>query len=314
MVVKRAQHGGKQQLNFAFLSSTFSSGTVQYWRLIIDRQIASLPCSVKPVLFMSWEDPILLDALEGFDGIFLNPIPEPMPDSVVNVLRKHNRPIIIIDEDYSALGLPSVQLFSCVFVQKLLDHLESLGHTRIGCINTQPSCREVNDRINQWRYWIAAHGFPERLVDEPVIPHTDSTQRAYEVMTKILAERDHKETAWLCVATPAALGTMRALLDRGLEPGKDVAVCSVNGDGIASMLNPPLTALEPTDPAPYVSICLKWLMSGEKQWRGPLLMKPADVPLVIRESTQPGAGRGISNTDFVVAQNPVLYSQFYVRA
>lgn len=311
MAVKRIQQGDKPHLNLAFISPTFASGTIEYWRLIIERQVASLPCSIKPILFMHWDDPILLDALKGFDGIFLNPIPEAMPESIVKIFRKPEHPIIVIDEDYSSYGVPSVQLFSPVFVQKLLDHLEAQGHTRIGCINTQPSCREVNDRINQWRYWMAAHGLQEHLVDQSVMPHANSADQAYEVMTEILADRSHKETAWFCVTTPAALGTMRALLDHGIQPGKDVAVCTVNGDGIASMLNPPLTALEPVDPTPYVSICLKWLMSGDKKWNGPLLMKPTDVPLVIRESTQPGAGRGAQNSSFIVTRNTMLYPQFY---
>ena len=117
-------------------------------------------------------------------------------------------------------------------------------------------------------------------------------ERAYEAMTALLANPKMTETAWLFITTPAALGAMRAMLDQGIQPGKDFAMGSVNGDRLASMLNPPLTSLEPPDPTPFISVCLDWMMKGGRQWQGPLLMRPADVPLVIRESSKPGAGRG----------------------
>lgn len=303
MAVRRLQQGDKPHLNLAFISPTFSSGNIEYWRLIIEREAAALDCSIRPILFMHWDDPILLDALKGFDGIFLNPIPEAVPESLIKIFRDPEHPIVIFDEDYTSYGVPSVQLIPPVSVQKLLDHLESCGHTRIGCFNTQPSNPEVNERINQWRYWMAAHGLPEYLQDHPVAPHANPADKAYRIMTSILAERGCKETAWFCVTTSAAMGIMCALLDHGIQPGKDVAVCSVHGDGIAHMLNPPVTALEPADPTPYISICLKWMVSGEKKWRGPLLLKPSDTPLVIRESTRVGAGRCLGGTSLEAARN-----------
>ena len=118
---------------------------------------------------MNWEDPILLDCLKGFDGIFLYPPPEDLPEEVANNLRHSEHPVIVVDEDLSAYGVPSVQLFPPVSIQKLLDHLAAQGHTRIGCLNTQPGHRVIQDRINQWRYWMASHGLTGHLADsEPL--------------------------------------------------------------------------------------------------------------------------------------------------
>lgn len=292
MRVKRIQQGKKPHMVFGFLTPTFSSGTVESWRMAIEKVTAGLPCSVRPTLYMHWDDPILIDAMEGFDGIFLVPIPQTIPDRVSAKLRKQDHPVVVVDQDQSALGAPSIQLFPPVFVQKLLDHFESLGHKRIGCFNTQTSCQEVEDRINQWRYWMNAHGFSGRLVNEDVLPHGDPVERAYEVMSRILKDGKVPETAWIFITTPAAVGAMRAMLDFNYKPGKDFALGSVNGDSLASMLNPPLTSLEPPDPVPFISVCLQWMMKGGKNWQGPLLMRPSDVPLIVRESSKPGAGRG----------------------
>jgi DNA-binding LacI/PurR family transcriptional regulator/DNA-binding transcriptional regulator YhcF (GntR family) len=283
--VSRKQHGTGRHLNFAFLTPTFYSANIESWRATIENAAATLPCIVRPVLYMHWEDPILIDVLNGFDGVFLVPVPEPLPPGVAEKLRKLEHPVVVMDDDFSGYGLPSIEFFPPACVQRVLDHLESLGHARIGCLNTQPSQSIIPKRIDQWRYWMSAHGLTGRLADFPVPAHGDVTTRAYEVMSGILAEFDPSaETAWLCMTTPAAIGVMRACHDRGILPGRDLAICSVHGEGVAGMLVPSLTALEPADPLPFLRHCLNWMISGGP-WQGSLVMRPTDFKLVVREST-----------------------------
>lgn len=293
MRVKQLRHGVKKYLNFAFLVPTLASHALEVWRSALEKATASLPCSVRPILFMHWDDATLVDAIEGFDGIFLKPIPEPLPASVAERLRSQEHPVVVVDHDLSGHGIPSIELFPPVFVQRLLDHLNSLGHQRIGCLNAQPDDSEIRERINQWRYWMSAHGFSGRLVNHGVAAGDDPIPHAYRKMSGILSEAGCEETAWFCTTAPGALGAMGAMLDHNLLPGRDIAVCAANGEGLAAMLNPPLTALEAADPTPFISTCLEWMVRGGRNWEGPLLMQPADVPLIIRESTQPGAGRAL---------------------
>jgi DNA-binding LacI/PurR family transcriptional regulator len=285
MRVKRIQQGTKKHLNFAFVTPTFNSANVEAWRMAIERTTAKLPCVVRPVLYMHWDDPALMDALNGFDGVFLIPIPEPLPAAIAEQLRKPEHPVVVVDDDFSSYGLPSIQFFPPSFVQRVLDHLESLGHKKIGCINTQPSQSVIPERIDQWRYWMSAHGLSGRLVDSPVPAHGNVTTHAYDVMTAILSEPVNEETAWLSMTAPAAMGVMRAIRDKGLQPGRDIAVATVNGEGFSAMLIPSLTALEPVDPAPFFAHCLNWMIEG-RPWQGPLLMRPSEIPLFVRESTQ----------------------------
>jgi len=285
MKVKRAQQGGKKHLSFAFLAATFSSDNVEMWRTAIERAAFKLPCRVRPVLYMHWDDPILLDALAGFDGVFLNPIPEPIPPRVAETLRSPDHPLVVVDDDFSNYGLPSIQFFPPSFVQRLLDHLMARGHTHIGCLNTQPSHSVTLERIDQWKCWMAAHSFTGRLVDSPVPVRSDPASHAYDEMSHILSE-PFEETAWLCITAPTAIGAMRAILDKGLQPGRDMAVCTINGENLAALINPRLTSLESVNPTPFFSQCLNWMIKG-RPWQGSLLMRPTDIPLIIRESTQP---------------------------
>jgi len=285
--VKRVQQGIKKHLNIGFLMPTLTSPALQVWRTAIDRATVNRECSVRPILYTHWDDPLLMDSVEGFDGVFLNPIPEQIPDSIADRLRNPKHPVVVVDHDFSSYGIPSIRIFPPIFVERLLDHLASLGHTKIGCFNTQPTDTEVLERINQWHFWMAIHNFTGRLVDESVAVSSDPMFHAYEVMDKILSEPQTKETAWFFITAPSALGAMRAMLDHGLMPGRDIAVCTANGEGWSNISNPRLTALEAPDATPFITYCLNWMAKGRLSWQGPLLMQPAEIPLFIRESTQP---------------------------
>lgn len=286
MEIKRARQGKKAHFNFGLLMPTSNSSAVEVWRMAIERACGSLPCSVRPVLFLHWEDPVLLSAISGFDGIFLSPLPQPLPETLAERLRPPASSAVVLDHDFTAYGIPSIQIFPPAFIHRLLDHLKTLGHRRIGCLNTQPDNPEIRERINQWRLWKEMQGIAGTLQDHPVPSHGNPIVQAHRVMTDRL-RGSSEETAWFCTTTPAALGLMSALHDLGRQPGYDVAVCSANGEGIAAMFDPPLTALEANDPEPFVSRCLDWMVEGGQNWKGPLLMRPSDVPLAIRGSTVP---------------------------
>ncbi|MDD5349298.1 MAG: GntR family transcriptional regulator [Chthoniobacteraceae bacterium] len=293
MQVKRIQQGAKKHLNFALLLPTLASQALEVWRTAIAQATEGLLCSVRPMLYMNWDDTVLIDAVDGFDGVFLSPFPTPPPDAIAARLRQPEHPVVVIDNDFSKYGIPSIRMFPPVYVQQLLNHLESLGHTKIGCFNTQPGDSEIHERIDQWRFWMGIHGFSGRLIDSAVPPHVSPILHAYELMNEVLSNPHREETAWFFITTPAALGAMRAILDHGLLPGRDLAICAANGEGLAPMLNPPLTALEAGDPTPFISYCLNWMSKPDQKWLGPLLMQPPEVPLIIRESTKVGAGVGI---------------------
>jgi DNA-binding LacI/PurR family transcriptional regulator len=291
--VKPVEQGTKKHLNFAFVSPALASHAFEVWRTSIEKAAEARGCRLRPVLFVHWDDPILKDVLEGFDGIFLVPVPEPVTEGVLARLRSGLHRVVVVDQDFSRYGIPSLRLFPPVFVQRMLDHLAERGHSCIGCFNTQPGDQEVFERIGQWRLWMAAHGYPGRMINESIPPQGDPAEHAYDVMTSLLsATLPLEETAWYFTTAPAAIGAMRAMQDRGIQPGRDVAICVSNGEGLASMLNPPITALEPVDPIALVSIAVDYMRGGQ-HWQGPLLLQPSEIPLVIRESTQPGAGRGV---------------------
>lgn len=286
LAVGRLTQGGPLQL--AFLAPTYNSPAIEQWLVALDSLARSRQGVVRPILYMHWDDPVVQEALDAFDGVFLVPIPETLPAKVEERLRTARR-LVVLDQDLSALGIPSVQLFPPVFVQRLLDHLSELGHRRIDCLAVHPTDPAadpvIQDRIGQWTVWRAAHGVEGHFHSAPVPLHTAPFDVARRALARSLEDGSFKATALFCPTAPAAMGALRALHDRGIRPGRDVSVCTVNGEGMGDVLTPSLTALESPDPTPYLTVCADWIGSEGREWQGPLLLQPAEVPLVVREST-----------------------------
>jgi hypothetical protein len=292
--VNREHSGGSSVPPIALLSPTYSSPGFDRWRQMIAQAVERVHGKLRQVLYTHWDDPVILDSLDGFSGVFLLPSSEQMPELLINRLGQSRRPLVILDDDLSYAGLPSIRQFPPGFAQRLLDHLEAQGFTKIDCLNVQPLHTVIQQRIGQWQVWMAAHDFTGRLINEPVEPYTPPFTRAYEVMRRLLAERRFHAEALYCVTTPAAVGAMRAMHEAGIRPGTDVAVCAVDGEGFAEFQIPSLTALEPASITPHLVTCAKWMMGGGGAWNGPLLLEPLQPRLEIRESTTIFQGKSSS--------------------
>lgn len=283
--VRRRRQDSKSAVNIAFLVPTVVSYDVEMWRLALETAAEAANVHLRTILYVHWKDSLLIDAIEGFDGVFLRPEAEPIPEDVADRLRRPGHPVVVVDQNFADMGIPSIQLFPPFCVQQVFNHFDSIGRTRIACFNAEPDQTSVQQRINQWRLWMGAHGYRAPLLNEPVRPHTLAMTHAFSVIERRLAAGKLDFDALFCTSSSTAVGAMRAFLNAGIRPGTDVAVAAANGEGIAAMMNPTLTALEAPDPLPYIRCCLEWMAQGA--WQGPLLMEPNKVPLFIGHSSAP---------------------------
>lgn len=276
---------GSRVTQIAFLAPSWAASNFDTWRNTIEDKAAVIGATVRPVSFRHWDDPIIADAMNAFDGVFLLPSGEPIPSTTLDLIKRSRRAIAFLEEDHSAHGIPSIEMIPMTFVHRLLDHLEANGHKRIACINVQPHNAITEGRIEQWRVWMAAHGYEGRLIDDPVESYTDPLPKAYEALKAAIANGKLDASAIVGITDAAAIGSMRALYEAGIEPGRDVAVVTIGPAGIGRYIIPSLTALELGDPSPYVAICLKWMASGGGPWTGSLRLRPLEPSLIIRESS-----------------------------
>jgi LacI family transcriptional regulator len=277
---------GAGQLRIAFLVPSLSSQDVEQWRLGIERAGSHLKAIVRTMLYVHWEDPAIGDALESlFDGVFLVPSCEKIPERVVQRLRTAGRAVAVLGRDLTAQGIPSIDLFPPVFIQRLLDHLAGEGHRGVDCFNIQTVDPVIEQRIEQWNLWRAVHRMGGSLLGMPIQPYDNPLAQAYEQAGRLLDEGLFKSSAVLCTTSPAAIGVVRAMRDRNIRVGSDISVCVVNDEGLGRYMSPSLTSIEMPDPLPYLAVCMEWMQRAGEGWIGSLLMQPQQLPLFIGEST-----------------------------
>ena len=252
MRVKNDGVGSRRIVRIALLVPILVSSRVDELRVAAETAAESRGVSVRTVIYVHWDDPVLLDAVQGFDG--------------------------------ACFGLPSILQFPVNCGQVVLDHLASLGRSRIACFNTQPEDTPVLERIDLWRYWMAAHGLRGKLYNRPVKSGQVTSTAALRYMKEILDEGLDADAVF-CITAAAAVGVLRALADFRRKVGPEFPVAAFSGEGIAELLNPTLTCLRSPDIDPYLNYCLDWMLAGDEPWEGPLVMAPSEIPLSVGEST-----------------------------
>jgi len=283
--INRVGDSEDRALQVAFLRPTSRPHHPDVYRVALERCMSSRKGSIHIVEFLHWDDPLVNDALVGYDGVFVIPSTEPIPANLAKRFAALVRPLVVLGIDYSHFGVPSITHIPPIYAQSLLDHLEMVGCKRIACLNTQPHDFTIRDRIDQWRIWAVVHGHKEILMDHPVESYSSAFTQAYLVVAEAIKSGKFDADGLMCITTPAAIGAMRALHEAGIVPGTEVAICSLDGEGVAPYLIPSLTAVEEPDPTKYIMYCLEWMAAGGGAWKGPLHMQPTEVPLVIRDST-----------------------------
>ena len=286
-------------LRLAFLVPSLSSQDIQRWRLAIERTAEVFQASVRTMLYVHWDDPAIVEALESYDGVLITMSCEEVPPRILHKLRSAGRNVAVLGRDLSAVGIPSVDLFPPVFLQRLLDQLAADGHRAVDCFNIQTMDPVIESRIEQWNLWRAVHRFGGSLLGSEIKAYDEPFVQAYEQAGRLLdgkggpgGTEGFTAGAILCTTAPAAIGLLRAMHDRHMTIGSGgTSVCVVNDEGLGRFMSPSLTSIEMPDPQPYLSVCMEWMQRAGEGWVGPLLMQPREVPMFTGESTGPAVLR-----------------------
>ncbi len=276
----------EQRTRVALLTPAWASSEFDMWRSALKVQAEKNKMEVRLVDYVHWDDPALLEVLDSYRGVFLLPGPDELPDSLRERLQRHGR-LVALGRDLSQLGILSINLFPAIHLNQLLDLFKANGHMRVDCLNVQPMDSTIELRIRQWRGWLLLNQLTGELHDAGCPPFSHTATAAYTLMSELLTARGPLPKALLCLSLNCALGAVRACLDQGLRPGRDIEICTVNGQGMARYYCPSLTCLEWGEAAPFLDLALQWMKSAEPAWNGPLILQPATPTLFIGETTSP---------------------------
>lgn len=285
----------------ALLAPAYPSSAYRAWLNVLYHAVADRPCEFRLIPYHDWTDPVLTEALSRHDGVFFIPPGGPPPAGIARPLLQRGRRVVSLINDLTEYGCPTLRAIHRKAPHRLMDHLHERGHHRFASFNVQAHDEIIRERNVEWRAWMDAHGLdgPHWDIPPPNDP-ADTSTPLHPILAarRALAEagltpgnapsarRSHALpfTALFCATAPAALGMLRALREVGLEPGHDVAVVAIDGEGQAEYTHPALTTVDAAIVPTGLLQTLAWMM-GDAPWTGPLWIEPEDAPVTVRESS-----------------------------
>jgi LacI family transcriptional regulator len=197
-------------------------------------------------------------------------------------------PFVLIDRTVPGIDADVVLGDSVGGARRLVDHLISLGHRRIGFIVESDEVSTARDRRRGYEAALAAAGIP---LDPALVANaTVDPSGGFEGMQRLLG-LEHRPTAVFTVNNLVALGAIEAVRDAGLEVPDDIALVCFDDIEYASRLHPFLTVME--QPAETFGTLGTQLLleriDGRSTERRRLVVLPAEF--VVRKSC--GASRGV---------------------
>lgn len=149
-------------------------------------------------------------------------------------------PAVSLDRLPSDLGLPSVVVDNLRGGRTATEHLAWHGRTRIACITGPHEMSPARERAEGWELGLRAAGLPvakERLIRGPF-----TAEAGHAAMLELLDQVDGIDGVFVG-SDLQAVGALRALADRGLQAGRDVAVVSFDGTILSEYTTPRLTTV-----------------------------------------------------------------------
>lgn len=280
-----AQHVPALDRCVAMLMPAYASPFLQALQSAIEYVVADHGGVLRPIGYVHMDDPIVYDTLTSFDATFFLLQPEPIPERLRQHLNDSSKRIVGFGQGFADLNLPCIEFLPPRFVQILLDHVHDQGHQQIACLNVQPIGLSEQRRIEQWQVWHQAHKTEGQLINEPVELFGRAMPQAHRVMGRLLDAKSFNDTAVFCLTESAAIGAARAMLERGVHPGRDIAVCTVAELGHNRFMWPSITAIELPDPRPYIRQAFDWMVAEQREPWDAHTLSPVTPPLFIGEST-----------------------------
>lgn len=133
---------------------------------------------------------------------------------------------------------PWVDVDSRAGVMLAVDHLVERGHERIGWVGWQKGSFIGEDRRSGWAERMHEHG----LSTSRLSARGDDTLEFGRRAAHALLDSENP-SALVCVSDTVAMGVLRALAERGMRAGSDVAVVGFDDSLAAQVCTPGLTSV-----------------------------------------------------------------------
>ncbi|MBL8116995.1 MAG: LacI family DNA-binding transcriptional regulator [Anaerolineae bacterium] len=163
-------------------------------------------------------------------------------DPRIEYLKQQKRPFVVNGRRApgEVSDFPYIDMDSYNGIQAVVAHFASLGHQQIGLILPPENMAFTEYRHQGYRDGLRAAGLDYR---PDYVVYGDLLRTGGYSNANLLLDRQPQLTAIVACNDLMALGVMRALQERGLRVGADVAVSGYDDIPAAEYANPPLTTV-----------------------------------------------------------------------
>ena len=192
-------------------------------------------------------------------------------------------PVVVALERIEGTGFPHVEIDNAAAAREAVQHLISLGHSRIAHISGPPAEPMAIRRRDGFRAAMAEAGLPVRQGYEQAGDYL--LQGGRDCCRALMALAD-APTAIFCANDEMAFGAIHELRRSGRDVPRDVSVVGFDDIYLSQAIYPPLTTVsQPRAEIGRVAMgVLLDIMAGRPAPQGPVMMP---TTLMLRESTAP---------------------------
>jgi LacI family transcriptional regulator len=161
-------------------------------------------------------------------------------DLTLPLLRDHPVPYVIVDRIDPVLRVDQVGVENETATAAVVDHLISLGHTRIGMVSGIPDLSTSTERLRGFRL---AHQRADLPVDPSLIVDGASTSEGGRKAALALLDHPEPPTAVFAANNNMTIGVLAAFRAAGVRVPRDLAVTAFDDFAWADLFSPGLTTV-----------------------------------------------------------------------
>ena len=208
-----------------------------------------------------------------------------MDARLITEFQSREIPLVFLDTGKAEALTSNIVVDYAAGVDAAVEHIVSLGHTKIAFISGPMNLRSARVRREAFAGCLERRGIGAGLTEEG----NHQVDGGHQAMARIL-ERKERPTAVLASNDMTAIGALGAIHERGLRVPEDISIVGFDDIQISAFTQPALTTVGLSrDEIARVAFRALYSSRQDGARGGEYAVQPA---LVVRRSTGPVPGRG----------------------
>lgn len=174
------------------------------------------------------------------DGIIILSAWEISKDIIMTFLR-YDFPFMLLESENTLTHTNAIYFDNKQMAEKMVDHLYSLGHRKIGFIGVDSSQQHIRSRFTGYMNRIESYGL--RVLKDWVMEGDYTIESGYRCVTALL-KQPQIPTAILCGNDNMAVGAVTAIREKGYRVPEDISIIGIDNSIVAKACVPQLTTME----------------------------------------------------------------------